>query len=206
MYNFSKFAAIFLLVLSATLISATSLVSASATIPNFPVCTNPQGTVKASYASGTHGIVGSTANYTGSDVVYQLSPDSLMQCFCAESGDGIQTNWWKISQLSEEEVDNLVKLGWIYVPNGALWGLDPVAYLAKNMDFKCPANGGSNSSSGNGGSSNNSSSGSASSANANLASVLGLASTGNNTLFYLLPFIGIISLIIGFILKRKSAK
>ena len=68
--------------------------------PSFPSCANPQGVVRASYSEGVHGIVGSSATYTGSDAVYTLSDDTVTQCFCSVDGAGIQTNWWKASSLS----------------------------------------------------------------------------------------------------------
>ena len=60
----------------------------------FPGCPNPGGTLKVSYVTGQHGIPGDYSTYTGSDSVYILSENQVVQCFCAESGtSGIQTNW-----------------------------------------------------------------------------------------------------------------
>ena len=109
--------------------------------PSFPSCLNPQGTTKVSYSSGSHGIVGTTAEYTGSDTVYTLSSETQVQCFCSEQGDGIQTNWWKINSLSQEEIDQFVKLGWTYIPSGANWGLDESSYLAINQNYSCGGGG-----------------------------------------------------------------
>src|SRR3989344_6730467 len=72
--------------------------------PSFPSCVNPQGSVKVSYSSGTHGIVGSNATFSGSDTVYQVSPNTLQQCFCDTSGKGVQTDWWKIAEISDEDL------------------------------------------------------------------------------------------------------
>ncbi|MBP7927533.1 hypothetical protein KAZ57_00075 [Patescibacteria group bacterium] len=110
-------------------------------IPSFPFCQNPQGVVKASYSSGTHGIPGDSANYTGSDAVYTLTDETLLQCFCAEDADGIQTNWWKVSSLSIQDIEYLESLGWVYIPDGSLWGLDNAPYVAKNNDFSCNTGG-----------------------------------------------------------------
>lgn len=115
---------------------AASSVSAYS-IPDFPACSNPSGTVRASYASGTHGIVGSYATYTGSDVVYSLGGGNLLQCFCSVDGSGIQTNWWKASSLNQEEIQTLINLGWHFVPDGTAWGLDEGYYLAKNANYSC---------------------------------------------------------------------
>ena len=109
--------------------------------PNFPSCTNPSGTVKVSYSSGIHGIPGDQGQYVGSDIVYTISNSTLVQCFCAASGSGIQTNWWKQDSLTQDQIDQLVKLGWIFVPDGSTWGLDPVPYLAQNTNFNCGGGG-----------------------------------------------------------------
>lgn len=111
--------------------------------PTFPNCINPQGTTIASYSTGTHGIVGSSSTYTGSDAVYALSEETNVQCFCpAEGSTGIQTNWWEIPEMSFEEIENYQALGWIYVPNGALWGLNENPYLTYNTEYSCKPIGG----------------------------------------------------------------
>ncbi len=107
------------------------------TIPTFPSCQIPQGELKAFYPNGTHGIPGSSSEYTGSDAVYFLTEETLAQCFCPVGGEGIQTNWWKVSELTIEQIESLVADGWIYVPNGAEWGLDEAPYLAKNETYVC---------------------------------------------------------------------
>lgn len=160
---------------------------------DFPVCANPQGSVKSQYASGTHGIPGSLATYQGSDTVYQLSKDKLTQCFCAVDGSGIQTNWLKASGLSEEEVDAYKDAGWIFIPNGANWGLDDIAYLSYNSTYSCK--GSSTGSSGGTG-------GSVLSASAN--AVLGFASTGNIATVYVVATVGFTSLLLGLILRKSK--
>jgi hypothetical protein len=110
--------------------------------PNFPLCTNPQGSLKVSYANGVHGIVGSTATYEGSDTVYDVSDTTAMQCFCSVSGSGIQTNWWNAGSLSEEQIAQLKSEGWYYVANGGLWGLDSDPYMAQNLNYSCLSRGG----------------------------------------------------------------
>lgn len=177
-------------------------------IPVFPYCINPQGTIKASYDNGIHGIAGKTGTYEGKDVVYTLSENSLLQCFCPADGKGIQTNWFKATGLSENEIAVLKSEGWIYIPNGALWGLDSAPYIAKNLDFSCPASGGGGSS--NGGSNSNSNSGSGGSvlgsAVGGVGQVLGLASTGNNIFLLGTSIVSGISLITGLFLKKRSKK
>lgn len=176
-------------------------------IPNFTSCVNPQGEVKVNYESGTHGIVGSNASYEGKDTVYTLSANALTQCFCAAGGEGIQTNWWKISQLTESEIEALKSQGWIYVPNGSLWGLEDSSYMALNSDFSCKGS----SSGGSGGTSNsnssNSGSGSGSSVNSSsggIGQVLGLASTGNSVFLLGTALTSGLSLLLGLILKKRA--
>ena len=121
---------------------------AATDVPNFPACSSPTGSVKVNYTSGIHGIPGDSGEYTGSDVVYTVSDSQLVQCFCAASGSGIQTNWWKVNSLSQSQINQLTSEGWIFIPDGLAWGLDPVAYLAKNSSISC--GGGSTTSTGSG--------------------------------------------------------
>jgi len=170
-------------VLSVVLLSALIVgrVQASET-PTFPTCINPQGQIVASYDSGTHGVPGNTNAYTGKDTVYSLDNGNLMQCLCAENGEGVQTNWMKASGFSSQEVAALQGQGWILIPDGSAWGLDPVAYLAQNSGFTCGGaqQGGNIGGPGDGrsdGHSDGRSSGSV--LGASTGEVLGLASTGN---------------------------
>lgn len=124
-------------VLSLALVAGVVPSASAYTIPGFPACSNPSGTLKVSYSSGTHGIVGSYATYTGSDKVYSLDGGNVLQCFCAEDGSGIQTNWWRASSLTQEEIQTLMNLGWYFVPDGSAWGLSEGYYLAKNVNYSC---------------------------------------------------------------------
>ncbi len=181
-----------LTLLSLVLISAINASPVHAVeIPNFPACTNPQGTLIASYDSGTHGVVGGVS-YTGNDKVYKLDNSNVIQCLCTTDGKGIQTNWWKASSLDETQINTLKSSGWTYIPTGSVWGLDQDAYLAKNSDYSCTSNGGT----GGGGSSSSSSS------NSSIGQVLGLALTGNIKLIYSIFILGFLSLIYGQILHR----
>lgn len=113
------------------------------TVPSFSSCVNSQGTLKVSYSQGTHGVPGNTNTYTGSDSVYTISGDTLMQCLCTDNGQGIQTNWWKVSSLTTDEIAVLISQGWTHVPDGSAWGLDQAPYLAQNSSFACfPGTGG----------------------------------------------------------------
>lgn len=162
------------------------------TTPSFPSCANPQGNLHVSYSQGAHGIVGSSAEYRGSDTVYTLTGDTFMQCFCPDNGQtGIQTNWWKIPSLLQDEIQILKNDGWIYIPNGSLWGLEGVAYAAKNSDYSCRGGvGGSQS-------------------NASLVSTIstsGLAGTGGSAQIFALIVSGLLCLFTGLRLRRKSRR
>ncbi len=202
----------FLLVVTFFTFSGLLVPALAVVIPTFPVCANPGVNPGFSISDGIHGIAGRTENYSGADAVYSLSSDNALQCFCAKNGTGIQTNWWKIDQFSESELNVLESQGWIYIPNGALWGLAAGPYLAKNMDYSCQGgNSGNNSSS-----SDNNSSGSTSTNNpangtggqilgVTTGPVLGLADTGSLKLI-LAYFLGGIALIItGVFLRRKES-
>ncbi len=171
-------------------------------IPDFTSCVNPKGDIKANYETGTHGIAGKPGSFEGKDTVYKLSENSLTQCFCAVDGSGIQTNWWKIPALSASEIKSLEAQGWIYIPNGALWGLENAPYLAKNSDFSCKSSGNGDSSNGSTGSSGSS----ASSASGGVGQILGLASTGNSVFLLATALTSGLSLLIGLILKKRSKK
>ncbi len=115
---------------------------------DFTSCVVPTGDVIASYADGTHGIVG-VGSKIGKDVVYSAGQNA-MQCFCGNDGNGIQTNWMKIVDLTSDQVKVYQSQGWIYVPSGAAWGLSDVPYLAQNVDFSCSGSSSSSSSGGDG--------------------------------------------------------
>lgn len=189
--------------LTASLIATNYNVALAIDVPNFPSCLSPQGTVRVEYADGTHGIVGSTATYTGSDRVYELSSTTLQQCFCGVDGLGIQTNWWNASSLSEEQVGSLVKEGWFYVPNGSLWGLLADPYLAKNSEYRC-LNSPSPTSSSSNSSSSSSSSNSSSSSDQQSGEVLGFAGTGDSLTFISLAVLSI--LFLGLALRRSHVQ
>lgn len=196
---------LFLVVLIGILQGSTTSAYAITT-PDFPFCSNPTGVKIVDYSNGTHGIVGETSDYNGSDAVYQITSDTLTQCFCSIDGAGIQTNWWRISSLAQDEIDSLIKDGWNLVPNGALWGLQEAPYLAKNVEYSCTTS----SQEGNTSTTSTSSSGDSTSdpgvlGASTIGSVLGLASTGNNALYYSLPIIGLISLILGLSLRKKNS-
>jgi len=155
------------------------------TIPTFPSCPDPGGTLKSQYSDGTHGIAGRTTEYTGSDSVHTLTDSTHIQCFCADTGEGIQTDWWKVSSLSEDEIKILKNEGWVYIPNGALWGYENEPYMAKNSEYACqggPRIG---------------------SVEAGFGEVLGLASTGNIVLIYAVGTVGLIAIILSLLTARN---
>ncbi len=161
-------------------------------IPSFPTCSNTNNlALKASYSQGTHGIAGNPGLFEGSDSVYDLS-GSYIQCFCATDGNGIQTNWWKISSLNQEDLSSLSADGWIFIPSGSAWGLTNDPYLAKNNNYSCKS-----SSSNIGGVSDQGSQQSS-------PNVLGLASTGGVYSTYFFALISICLIAFSFFLKSKS--
>jgi hypothetical protein len=189
-----------------------STVSA-ATPPDFPTCSNPNSPVRVSHEEGTHGIAGDPSQYQGSDTVYNLDEDgNVYQCFCSVDGQGIQTNWWKVSSLTQDEIDELLADNWIFIVNGIDWGLENAPYLAKNSEYACEGGGnvaGTSSSSNNGNNNNNTGNTtnggqilSSTASTSTGGSVLGLASTGNIITIYTYFAFGTISLLIGRLLKK----
>lgn len=191
----SKILLIAILYISTLFVSAGT--SYALTTPSFPACANPQGTIKVTYDSGVHGVVGDSTNYSGKDTVYTLSNNTLMQCLCPTNGGGIQTNWIKASGYNQDEIQILKSQGWIYVADGSAWGLDPEAYLAQNSSFSCNGQGG-------GSSSSSSSSNSSNSVMGASAGVIGLANTGNTLFIAIVLLAGIFSSIFGIVLSRRK--
>lgn len=174
--KFMKYKIIFLISIFAFHLLAITRVYATS-IPTFPSCSSPEGTIKVQYDSGVHGIVGRTEEYRGKDTVYTISDTTLLQCFCSENAStGIQTNWWKVNAITSDEVQQLKNQGWYFVPNGSLWGLSGDPYMAKNIEYSCGGN--------TGGTGGSSSGGGVISAftSVNPGSVLGLPATGNDAL------------------------
>jgi hypothetical protein len=182
--------------------------------PNFPTCMNPSGTVIANYAEGTHGIAGSSGVYVGSDVVYNVNENQVTQCFCSTDGNGIQTDWWKASSLTEEQIETLKAQGWTYIPDGTAWGLSQGAYAAKNTQYSClPGGGGSNG--GGDGKSDGRSDGRSSCPECTQApgqvlgaqkgDVLGLAATGDSWILYTVFAAAAILLLTGAVTLRKRS-
>lgn len=163
-------------------------------VPTFPTCSNPQGVLKVSFNSGVHGIVGNPGEFQGADHVYTVDDARTVQCFCSSDGTGIQTNWWKVSSLTQNEIQTLKNLGWVFIPTGSVWGLQDAPYMAQNVTYSCN----SNSSTSNGGSVLSSSASTSSST----GSVLGLAYTGGAWMVGLLALLSGISVVLGFVSRR----
>lgn len=160
--------------------------------PDFPSCVSPQGSLKVEYNQGTHGVIGNSNEFKGKDSVYTINENQTMQCLCTDNGQGIQTNWWKISSLSESDIQILKNSGWFFIPNGALWGLDDAQYMAINKSYSCSGSG--NSTGGIGGQVLGASAG----------GVLGLATTGNTLFILSIILSGLILLSLGAVLKTKK--
>jgi hypothetical protein len=109
---------------------------ASVQTPEFNSCLTPNGSVVADYTDGTHGIIGAGSK-DGHDTVYSLENGNALQCLCATDGSGTQTNWLKISDLSEDQIKIYENQGWIYIPDGSAWGLSEGEYLAQNLAYSC---------------------------------------------------------------------
>ncbi len=178
--------------------------------PAFSSCLNPQSPQANLQITntGTHGVPGNEQAFTGVDKVYSsesnlLSSATVMQCLCPDNGQGIQTNWWKVSELSEEERKTLEAQGWIYIPEGSAWGLDHVPYLAQNTNYSCKSSNQESSSGQNNSNSNNNSSSNQNVLGAATQAVLGLANTGDIIFLYSVLGIGILSFGIAFLLKKN---
>ncbi len=111
-------------------------VSASTT-PDFGSCLNPQWPqTQQNYNSNSeNGVVG-VGSFAGTDSIYS-SNGNVLQCLCTGQGAGYQTNWLNVSGYSNEQIDELRVQGWMYVPNGASWGLANAPYMALNSTYAC---------------------------------------------------------------------
>lgn len=165
------------------------------TAPSFPSCLSPQGTKKVEYLEGTHGVPGRFVENRGSDRVYTLSDSTLLQCLCRDDGSGVQTSWWKISSLTEDEINELRRFGWVYVPDGQLWGLDASSYMTFNSDYTCTGSGGPASSSLD-----------EQILATSTSNVLGLAATGDKLPIWYLTAVGLTAIAGGRMLRRFAGK
>lgn len=161
-------------------------VAFAVTTPDFGSCLNPSGVPKASYDSGIHGIAGTQTEYRGKDSVY-TQDGRYLQCFCSEGGDGIQTNWLKVSSYSQSDIEILKSQGWIYVPDGSAWGLTADPYVAYNLVYSCRGDKGGVSGTGGG-------------------SVLGIsaasiAPTGEGLYIYAILGLGVLFVILGLVMR-----
>lgn len=177
-------------------VQGASPVEANSNFVDSVTCIAPTGSLKVSYDSGTHGIVGDSSNYSGSDKVYIISDSQLMQCFCPENGSGIQTDWKKVTSLSSDEAKILKSQGFIEVPSGQPWGLEDQPYMAKNLSYTCK-------SSNPGGSSDGRSDGKSSYVQSE-TSKPSLATTGNITLLATFLSLGAIFTLSGLLLRKSS--
>lgn len=91
--------------------------------------------------TGNHGIPGNYNAFSGQDQVYKIDEDHVLQCFCDNNNNGIQSNWWKASNLSESDRDFFIRRGWVFIPSGSAWGLTGDPYLVKNDNYACNESG-----------------------------------------------------------------
>lgn len=182
------------------------------TAPDFPACANPRGSLIISYENGVHGIVGSSAQYIGEDAVYRLDDTRYLQCFCAVDGQGIQTNWWRISSMNQNQIESFKKLGWHFVPDGSVWGLDSDPFMATNANYDCgqaPTSTPTRSSSDSGGSYSGADSGVGGPNGEVLGastSILGLAATGKSVIVLSFLIAGLVFIIAGQVIRRSSRR
>lgn len=174
------------------------------TAPNFPSCLSPQGTLRVYYPDGTHGIVGSSSEYVGSDAVYEVSDTTLIQCFCSVDGEGIQTNWWQASSLTDDDVNILKSQGWFYVPNGSLWGLASSPYVAQNLRYSCLSKPSPTPTPSNTNTNSNNDSSTQSTTVSETGSVLGLAATGDNLILIVLAILSFVLIVVGYRQSRHE--
>lgn len=198
--KFSKY--IICAVILAVLIMPLVTAKASASdVPSFPSCVNPQGTVISQFNSGTHGIVGDMSTHAGSDSVFQVGSTQVLQCFCPSSGGtGVQTNFLNAKGFSNNQISSLIAQGWIFIPDGSVWGLTSDAFLAKNQDFSCASQFG-----GIGGGEVLGSSSSSSSSTSPVQGVLGamsLAGTGNLQFIFAVFCFSFLLTLIGTVLHK----
>lgn len=166
--------------------------------PEFHSCLNPQGTQKVKYDNGLHGIAGEEYLFQGKDIVYTLSDNAQLQCFCPEDGNGIQTDWWKASALTGNEITSYQSQGWHLIADGSKWGLSADPYLARNSRYNCKPNSTPTPTPTSGGIGGGSST--------TVTHVLALASTGNAAFIYALAGSGIIFVLAGILLQMKLKK
>lgn len=106
---------------------------------SFSSCANPSGEIISPKSNGEHGIAGYSNTVDGEDTVYSLSSTQVLQCFCNANG-GIQTNWLNAKGMDAKALQSYESNGWIYVPDGSMWGLSEDSYLAFNLSYNCNTN------------------------------------------------------------------
>lgn len=122
--------------LSLALVLLVSTVYAEVSPPTFPSCSLQSGNGDiAHYDNGLHQIVGAGL-LEGTDNVYSQANGNALQCFCKEDDGGIQTVWWRIGDLTSQEIEGFLNQGWV-LENGLQWNLENTSYLAKNSEFSC---------------------------------------------------------------------
>lgn len=173
-------------------------------------CLAPVGNVIADYPNGTHGIVGGTGK-EGHDTVYSQINGNALQCLCATDGTGTQTNWLSIGEMSQDQIKIYENQGWIFVPDGSVWGLSDGSYLAKNISYSCGGGSSTTQNSGGDGKSDGQSDGrsdgrsdGASFVQAATGNASALASTGNIVYIFSALIAGIFMTIFGIWLRKNT--
>jgi hypothetical protein len=106
-------------------------------VTDFGSCLNPQVSANQVNTGSDHGVVGySGVAFSGTDSIYLLSSNNVMQCLCTDNGQGYQTSWVSANNYSSSEIPNFQSEGWNYFEDASNWGLQG-AYLAKTEKYMC---------------------------------------------------------------------
>lgn len=109
-------------------------------------CPDVKGEVVAEYRNSWNWIVGFSPNQYGNDKVWHVGYDNYIQCFCPVKlagftplfTNGVKTVWLKQSNLTVDQITQRQSNSrWIYVANGADFGLKPEPYWALNDPWDC---------------------------------------------------------------------
>lgn len=104
--------------------------------PSFPRCIDQSANGDwVHYDTGLHQVVGNGL-MEGTDDVYSLDGGNYLQCLCEPNDNGTETIWWRVDELSQEDIDYFTANGYFYV-NGEQWNLGDHMYLAKNGEYLC---------------------------------------------------------------------
>lgn len=106
-------------------------------VTDFGSCLNPQASASQVNTGSDHGVVGyPNQGFSGTDSIYSLDSNNVMQCLCADNGQGYQTTWLSTNNYSDSELSTFESQGWTYFADASNWGLTG-SYLAKTDTYSC---------------------------------------------------------------------